>query len=140
MASSSKGSTFLTFHGKKYDPTFDWHDEDGLLQGPRTHTPYYHVDTKMDLNPWAGCERYVEYERALELNGHQMLFKCGHGRYWYLGDRVLPQVEHEYPPTTIPTPPCHTVRLADEKIARACNGYNVAGVEGNYSEFLQLYL
>ena len=98
------------------------------------------VTFQMDLNPWAGCERYVEYERALELNGHQMLFKCGHGRYWYLGDRVLPQVEHEYPPTTIPTPPCHTVRLADEKIARACNGYNVVGVEGNYSEFLRLYL
>jgi len=56
----------------------------------------------------------------------------------------LPQVEHEYPPTTIPTPPCHIVRLADflanEKIARACNGYIVAGVEGNYSEFLRLYL
>ena len=63
----------------------------------------------MDLNPWAGCEGYAEYEWALELNGHQVLFECGHGRHWYLGDRVLPQVEHEYPPTTIPTLPCHTI-------------------------------
>ena len=54
------------------------------------------------------------------------------------------QVEHEYPPTTIPTPPCHTVRLADfladEEIARARNGYIVAGVEGNYFEFIRLHL
>ena len=98
----------------------------------------------MDLNPWAGCERYAECERALELNGHQVLFECGHGRYWYLGDRVLPRVEHEYPPTTIPTRPCHTVRLADflvdEEIAWARNGYVVAVVEENYSKFLRLHL
>ena len=41
---------------------------------------------QMTLNPWAGCEGYTEYERALELNGSQILFKCGHGKYWYLGD------------------------------------------------------
>ena len=70
------------------------------------------VTFQVDLNPWAGCEWYEECEQALELNRCQVLFKCRHGRYWYLGDRVLPQVEHEYPPTTIPTPPCHTVRLA----------------------------
>ncbi|KAK4573099.1 hypothetical protein RGQ29_031179 [Quercus rubra] len=46
MAFFLKESSFLTFHGKKYDPTFDWHDEDGLLQDPRTHAPYCHVDTK----------------------------------------------------------------------------------------------
>ena len=45
---------------------------------------------QMNLNPWAGCERYAECEQALELNGHQVLIKCGHGKYWYLGDRVLP--------------------------------------------------
>ena len=69
-----------------------------------------------------------------------MLLECGHGRYSYLGDQVLPQVEHEYRPTTIPTPPCHTVWLADflanEKIAQAHDGYTIAGVEGNYSEFI----
>ena len=47
MASSSKGSSFLTFHGKKYDPTFEWHDNDGLLQDPKTYAPYCHVDTKV---------------------------------------------------------------------------------------------
>ena len=41
---------------------------------------------QMNLNPWAGCEGYVECERALELNGLQVLFECGHGKYWYLGD------------------------------------------------------
>ena len=73
-----------------------------------------------------------------------MLFECGHGRYWYLGDWVLPQVEHEYPSTTIPTPPYHTIQLADfladEEIARAHDSYIVAGVEGNYSEFIRLHL
>ena len=50
MASSSKGSSFLVSHGKKYDPTFDWHDDDGLLQDPRTHAPYCHVDTKVSFS------------------------------------------------------------------------------------------
>ena len=102
------------------------------------------VTFQMNLNPWAGCEGYAKCEQALKLNGCQVLFKCGHGRYWYLSDRVLPQVEHKYPPTTIPNPPCHTVRLADlltdEEIARARDGYIVAGVEGNYYEFIQLHL
>ena len=50
MASSSKGSSFLTSHGKKYNPTFEWHDNDGLLQVPRTHAPYCHVDTKVSFS------------------------------------------------------------------------------------------
>ena len=74
------------------------------------------------------------------MNGRQVLFEYGHGKYWYLGDRVLPQVEHVYPLTTIPAPPCHIVQLVDflanEEIARAHDGYFVAGVEGNYFEFV----
>ena len=50
MASSSKPSIFLASHGKKYDPTFGWNDDDGLLQDPRTHAPYYHVDTKVSFS------------------------------------------------------------------------------------------
>ena len=50
MTSSSNGSSFLTFHGKKYDPTFDWHDEKGLLQDPKTHAPYSHVDIKVSFS------------------------------------------------------------------------------------------
>ena len=99
---------------------------------------------QMNLNPWVGCEGYAKCERALELNGCQVLFECGHGKYWYLGDRVLPQVEHVYPPTTIPTPPCCIVQLAyflaDEEIARVRDGYIVAGAEGNYAEFVQDHL
>lgn len=36
-----------------------------------------------------------------------------HGRYWYLGDWVLPQVQHVYPFTTISIPYCLFVRLVD---------------------------
>ena len=57
---------------------------------------------------------------------------------------MLPQVEHVYPPTTVPTPSCHIVRLADfladEEIAWARDGYIVVGVKGNYSEFVQDHL
>ena len=67
----------------------------------------------MSLNPWVGCEEYVECKWALELNSHKVLFECGHGRYWYLDDRVLPQVQHVYPPTTIPVPHCPSIGLAD---------------------------
>ena len=71
------------------------------------------------------------------------MFECRHGKYWYLGDRVLPQVEHMYPSTTIPTP-CLTIQLAEllanEEIARARYGYSIVGVEGNYSEFVRDHL
>ena len=57
---------------------------------------------------------------------------------------MLPQVEHVYPPTIILSPPCHIVRLADflvdEEIAQARDGYIIAGVEGNYSEFIRDHL
>ena len=46
----------------------------------------------MSLNPWVGYKEYMECEWALELNSRQVLFECVHGTYWYLGNRVLPQV------------------------------------------------
>ena len=86
---------------------------------------------QMNLNPWDGCKGYSECERALELNSCQVLFECGHGKYWYLGNRVLPQVEHMYPLARILTHPCHTIflanLLANEEIARARDGYIVIG-------------
>ena len=39
------------------------------------------VTFQMSLNPWVGCEGYAECERVLELNGHHVLFECGHGKY-----------------------------------------------------------
>ena len=36
------------------------------------------------LKSLVGCEEYVECAQALELNGRQVLFECGHERYWYL--------------------------------------------------------
>ena len=50
MASYSKGSSFLAFHGNKYHPTFDWKDDDGLPQDPKTHASYCHVDTKVSFS------------------------------------------------------------------------------------------
>ena len=50
MSSSSNGPSFPNFHGKKYDPTFDWNDEEGLLQGPKTHAPYSHMDIKVSFS------------------------------------------------------------------------------------------
>ena len=49
MSSSSKGSYFLTFHDKKYDQTFDWHDEEELRQDPKTHAPYSQMDIKVSF-------------------------------------------------------------------------------------------
>ena len=49
-----------------------------------------------------------------------------------------------YPSTTIPIPPYPSVRLADflidEEIAWAHDGYIVAGVEGDYFEFIRVHL
>ena len=44
----------------------------------------------MNLDPWERCEGYAECTLALVLNECQVLFECGLGRYWNLGDRVLP--------------------------------------------------
>ena len=101
-------------------------------------------DFQMSLDPWLGCEEFVECEWAQELNGRQVLFEFGHGRYWYLGDRVLPQVQHVYPPATILIPPCPSIWLADllanEEIARARVGHVVSGKPGDYLEFVQTQL
>ena len=40
MASSSNRPSFLTFNGKKYHPSPEWNDEEGLLQDPKTHAPH----------------------------------------------------------------------------------------------------
>ena len=57
---------------------------------------------------------------------------------------MLPQVEHEYPSTTVPIPPYSIVRLVDlltnEEIAWARDGYIIVGVERDYSEFIRLHL
>ena len=101
-------------------------------------------DFQISLNPRVGCEEYVECAQALELNGYQVLFECGHGRYWYLGDRVLPQVQHLYPPTTILVPPCPSIRLADlltnEEIARVWIGHVILRIPRSYSKFIQTQL
>ena len=64
--------------------------------------------------------------------------------YWYLGDRVLLQVQHVYLLTTILVPPCPSIRLADllsnEDIARARIGHVVSGTLGIYFDFIQTQL
>ena len=105
----------------------------------------FFVAFQMNLNPLAGFEGYAKCEWALELNSCQVLFECRHGKYWYLGDRVLPQVEHVHPPATILAHPCHTIQLAgplaDEEIAQARDGHIVAiEAEGDYFEFVRDHL
>lgn len=98
----------------------------------------------MNLNPWAGCEGYAECTLALELNDRQVLFECGHGRYWYLGDRVLPQVHHVYRPEVIPIHPCPLVRLANvltnDEVANARVGRTIPGILVDYLEFVRTHL
>ena len=40
MASPHGPTYFLTFNGKKYHPSLEWNDEDGLLQDPSNHAPH----------------------------------------------------------------------------------------------------
>jgi len=98
----------------------------------------------MSLNPWFGCEEYAECEWAMKLNSHQVLFECGHKRYWYLGNRVLPQVQHVYLASTYPVPPCPSIWLADllanEEITHAQIGHVVSGIPRVYFEFIQTQL
>ena len=95
----------------------------------------------MSLDPWSGCEEYAECERALELNSRQVLFEYGHGRYWYLGDRVLPQVQHVYPSGIILIPPCPSFwpanLLVNKEIFRALVGHVVSRTPGDYFQFVQ---
>ena len=101
-------------------------------------------DFQISLNPWLGCEEHVECAWAQELNGRQVLFKCGHGRYWYLRDWVLAQVQHVYPLQMILAHPCPFIwlanLLANEEIAHARVGHIVLGTSGDYLEFVQTQL
>ena len=98
----------------------------------------------MSLDPWLGCEEHAKCEWAQELNGSQVLFECGHERYWYLGDWVLAQVRYMYLPEMIPIHPCPSIRLADllanEEIARVRVGHVVSRTPGDYLEFFQTQL
>ena len=98
----------------------------------------------MSLDPWLGCEECAECEWAQELSSYQVLFECGHRRYWYLGDWVLTQVQHVYPLATIPNQSCPSIWLVDflanEEIARDWVGHIVSGTLGNYHEFVQTQL
>jgi len=98
----------------------------------------------MNLGPWEGCKGYVECMLALELNERQVWFECGNGRYWYLGDWVLPQVYNVYPPQVIPIHPCPSVWLAnlliDNEVANARVGCTNPEIPGNYLKFVKTHL
>ena len=40
MASPPRPPYFFTFNGKKYHPSLEWNDEEGLLQDPSNHNPH----------------------------------------------------------------------------------------------------
>ena len=50
MSSSSNGPSFLTSHGKKYHPSFEWNDEEGLFQDPKSYAPHSHMDFKLSFS------------------------------------------------------------------------------------------
>ena len=50
MSSSSNRPSFLTSHGKKYQPSFECNDEEGLLQDLKTHAPNSHMDIKVSFS------------------------------------------------------------------------------------------
>ena len=83
-------------------------------------------------------------EWALERNGCHALFEYGHGSYWYLGDRVSPQVHHVYPAIPIPAPPSPSIWLADfltnVEIAQAHVGFVVPRTVRSYSKFIKTRL
>lgn len=93
---------------------------------------------------WEGCEDYDECKLALELNKHQVLFECGHRRYWYLGDRVLLQVLHVYSPEVNPVNPCPPIWLAnlltDDEVANERVSHTNHGIPRDYLEFVKVHL
>ena len=50
MSSSSNGPSFLTSHEKKYHPSFEWNDEEGLFQDPKSYAPHSHMDFKLSFS------------------------------------------------------------------------------------------
>ena len=57
IMASSKTPSSLTFNGKKYHPSLEWNEEEGLLQDPKTHAPHSKMDFKVSfifLNSFVG--------------------------------------------------------------------------------------
>ncbi|XP_030932342.1 uncharacterized protein LOC115958117 [Quercus lobata] len=92
MSSSSNGSSFLTFQGKKYDQTFDWNDEEGLLQDPKTHAPYSHMDIK-SLKSRGSLQMLKSIWEALSPAIKNIINDAGFGTFF---EALLNQETHEY--------------------------------------------
>ncbi|XP_030945395.1 uncharacterized protein LOC115969900 [Quercus lobata] len=97
------------------------------------------TETNMNLDPWQVVTISNKYS-GLTLNRRKILFECPLGRYWYLGDRVLAQVDHKYPPL-LPQDPPDSMRkgglLEGDDLKAALAGSDAMGVAGDYGEFVQ---
>ena len=94
---------------------------------------------QMNLDPWQAVPISNKYS-GLTLNRRKILFECPLGRYWYLGDRVLAQVDHKYPPL-LPQDPPDSMRkgglLEGDDLKAALAGSDATGVAGDYGEFVR---
>ena len=78
MASPRGPTYFLTFNGKKYHPSLEWNDEDGLLQDPSNHAPH---SSKKDLkvSSFFFCffvGKFVDFMFCWELYGGALSCCC----------------------------------------------------------------
>ena len=74
---SPHGPTSLTFNGKKYHPSLEWKDEEGLLQDPSTHARH---SSKKDFK-WAYffaffVGKFVDFLFCWELYSGILSFCC----------------------------------------------------------------
>ena len=71
------GPTFLTFNGKKYHPSLEWNEEEGLRQDPITHAPHSSKkDFKVSSFFCFFVGKFVDFMFHWELYGGTLSFCC----------------------------------------------------------------
>ena len=97
MSSSSNGPSFLTSHGKKYHPSFEWNDEEGLLQDPKTHAPHSHIDLKVSFSLVSlfGKMLFTCFIESLMVRHcHFFVWSCWNLRHCMIDHVVILALEH----------------------------------------------
>ena len=60
------GLPFLLLMGKKYHPSLEWNEEEGLLQDPKTHAPHSKKRLQGELIFWFLCWQICWFHVLLE--------------------------------------------------------------------------
>ena len=74
MTSSSNRPSFLTFNGKKYHPSLEWNDEEGLPHDPKTHAPHFKMDFKVSFFFFFG--KFVDFMLHWKFGVEILSFDC----------------------------------------------------------------